>query len=174
MNLLGIFSAAKTALVAAVVSLALGVGGGLWLGKSIWGSVPISNVATMRVEVIDSNENTAKAEVALEEKRDQIRTEIKYITKEVVKYVPATQDASDCQLSVGAVGLLNAARTGTNFQSSAYLDAQIKAASGIGLLELSVADIEIAEQYRQLAADHDALVEYVEDYQRRLKEVANQ
>lgn len=170
----GLLSGAKVALVTAIFSLLAGAGLGLWLGKAIWNSDSISNVAKVRVEVIESNDNTAKAEVALEEKREQIRTEIKYITKEVVKYVPVTQDASDCQLSVGAVGLLNAARTGTDFQPSAYLDAQIKAASGIGLLELSVADIELAEQYRQLAADHDALVEYVEDYQRRLKEAANQ
>lgn len=159
----------KLALVTAASCLLIGSGFGLWLGKSIWGTSPPS-FADVRIEQTESDEKTARAEVALEEKREQIRTEIKYITKEVVKYVPVTQDAPECRLSVGAVGLLNAARTGTNFQPSTYLDAQVKAASDVGLLELSVADIELAEQYRQLAADHDALVEYVEDYQRRLKE----
>lgn len=153
------------------ITALLGVILGLIIGAKVFSDEPASSdVKALTIEIDRSIEDAAKAEIKLEEKREQVRTEIKYITKEIVKYVPATETAGDCQLNVGAVGLLNAARTGTDFQPAAYLDAQIQAASGVGLRELSLADIELARQYRELAADHDALVEYVEDYRQRLKQ----
>ena len=155
---------------AVIFGLVVGFGAGFYTKGEFDKADQLDTVVAQNAETDKAIEDSAKAEVKLEEKRERVRTEIKYITKEIVKYVPVTQSASDCQLSVGAVGLLNGARTGSDFQPSAYGDAQVKADSGLGLRELSVADIELAEQYRQLAADHDALVEYVEDYQRRLKE----
>lgn len=159
---------------AVIFGLVVGFGAGFYTKGEFDKADRLDTVVAQNAETSKAIEDTAKAEVKLEEAREKVRTEIKYVTKEIVKYVPVTQSASDCQLSVGAVGLLNSARTGANFQPSAYSDAQSKAHSGVGLRELSVADIELAEQYRQLAADHDALVEYVESYQRRLKEAADQ
>ena len=159
---------------AVIFGLVVGFGTGFYTKSEFYKADQLDTVVAQNSETSKAIEDSAKAEVKLEEKRERVRTEIKYITKEIVKYVPATQGVSDCQLSVGAVGLLNSARTGSDFQPSAYSDAQVQAHSGVGMLELSVADIELAEQYRQLAADHDALVEYVESYQRRLKEAADQ
>lgn len=159
---------------AVIFGLVVGFGAGFYTKGEFDKADRLDTVVAQNAETSKAIEDTAKAEVKLEEAREKVRTEIKYVTKEIVKYVPVTQSASDCQLSVGAVGLLNSARTGTNFQPSVYSDAQSKAHSGVGLRELSVADIELAEQYRQLAADHDALVEYVEAYQRRLKEAVDQ
>lgn len=159
---------------AVIFGLVVGFGTGFYTKSEFYKADQLDTVVAQNSETSKAIEDSAKAEVKLEEKRERVRTEIKYITKEIVKYVPTTQGVSDCQLSFGAVGLLNGARTGANFQPSAYSDAQVKADSGLGLRELSVADIELAEQYRQLAADHDALVEYVESYQRRLKEAADQ
>lgn len=159
---------------AVIFGLVVGFGAGFYTKGEFGKADQLDTVVAQNAETSKAIEDSAKAEVKLEEKRERVRTEIKYVTKEIVKYVPVTQDVSGCQLSVGAVGLLNGARTGANFQPSTYSDAQVKADSGLGLRELSVADIELAEQYRQLAADHDALVEYVEDYQRRLKEAADQ
>lgn len=164
----------QVTIYAAICSLVIGFSAGYYTKGEFQKADQSEIVKGQNVEAIEDIQDTAKAEVKLEEAREKVRTEIKYVTKEIVKYVPVTQDVSDCQLSVGAVGLLNGARTGANFQPSAYSDAQVKADSGLGLRELSVADIELAEQYRQLAADHDALVEYVEAYQRRLKEAADQ
>lgn len=163
--------------LALVGSLALltGLTVGFVLGYRMDDSVPEQEVRAIRVEVIKSIDDTAKAEVALEEKREQVRTQIKYVTKEVIKHVPATESLPvDCRLSVGAVGLLNAARTGADVQPAPDLDAQSQAPSAIGLRELSESDTEIAGQYRELAADHDALVEYVEQYQKRLNEYQQQ
>lgn len=165
------FGSVRNLLLALTLGLLVGSVVGVFVAKRIYTSVPISAVQKLKIEVTTSVDETAKAEVALEEKREEVRTQIKYITKEVVKYVPATENTPDCRLTVGAVGLLNAARTGTDFQPTAYLDAEIKAATSIGMRELSQADIDLASQYRQLAADHDALVDYVEQYKVRLKQI---
>lgn len=155
-------------------ALLAGLATGFIIGYRMGDSTPTEDVKALKVEVVQSIDETAKAEVALEAKRDAVRTQIKYITKEVVKHVPATETLpAECRLSVGAVGLLNAARSGADVQPPADVAAQSEASTAVGLRELSEADIELARQYRELAADHDALVEYVEQYQQRLKEYAN-
>lgn len=159
----------RNVVLAALFGLIVGVVSSVWLGREIFKERP-PDVAAIHLDTQKHVEEVAKTEVALEEKRDQVRTEIKYITKEIVKYVPATETTPDCSLTLGAVGLLNAARTGSGLQPSIGFDAQGQTSTAIGLRELSMADIKLAEQYRELAADHDALVEYVEDYQARLKE----
>lgn len=158
-------------MISLVIGLAVGGYFGFQFGKNAY-IKPEITIAPVKAEVLKSIDDTAKREVKLEEKREQVRTEVKYITKEIIKYVPQPKDESDtsCNLTVGAVGLLNSARTGTDFQPSRYSDAQVQAPTDIGMLELSQSDIELASYCRQLAADHDALVDYIEQYKKELEQ----
>lgn len=116
-----------------------------------------------------------KDDAKLEAGKEAIRTEIKYITKEIIKYVPNTviqsepsgQDSLACSsatLNFGAVGLLDSARTGETFDAAKWGDAKVQTATEIGLQELSISDAELAAQYRELAANHDALVDAVNEF----------
>jgi len=131
---------------------------------------PYESVRQARVEATKAIEDTKKREAALTQEEKKVEVQIRYVTKEIVKYVPATQDTpADCRLNAGAVGLLNSARTGSDFQPSLYSFDQVTAFTDIGLRELSQSDIEIAHKYRELQARHNALVDYVTDYQERLR-----
>lgn len=65
-------------------------------------------------------------------------------------------------LDVGTVGLLNAARTGADPSAAAGGDAEGKASSGLGPEDLIDNDLQVVEQYRDLAIKHDALVDFVQ------------
>jgi hypothetical protein len=129
----------------------------------------------VRVEDAKAVDEAYKSDAKLEAGKGKIRTEIKYITKEIIKYVPNTVIQSQesntnnlacpaTTLNFGAVGLLNSARTGEDFHPVEWSDAEIEAHTEIGLQELSVADAELAAQYRELALNHDTLVDEVAAY----------
>lgn len=84
-----------------------------------------------------------------------------------VVYKTQTEYLLECEpdphLSVGAVGLLNSARVGAVDQSAALSDEARAAASVTRLSSLVRSDIEMAGAYNELAARHNALVDYVED-----------
>lgn len=168
----GFFSNAKFILLALLIGLVIGGVTG-WYEKSIRVSAAQTKV------VIEARKDDAKAgavaqdkQLALDDKKENNRVQIKYITKEIVKYVPQTitevTHGNDCPssvLSVGAVRLLNAARSGEVVDPSAWIDEEVIQDTEIGLQELSVADIELTEQFQELAANHDALVDAVAEYQ---------
>jgi len=143
------------------------------------------NKELVQAKKVDAHAIKRQVELNLkaEEKKEQVRTVTKYVTKEIVKYVPQTilsgeaVRENDCScasptLSVGAVWLLNAARQGTSPDTSNWSAEEVQAPTDIGLQELAVSDTELAGQYNELAADHDSCVEYVQglvaDQQRRL------
>lgn len=134
-----------------------------------------SELVEVRVDETKAVDEAYKTDVKLDTAEEKVRTEIKYITKEIIKYVPNTiiqseqsgQNNVACPsptLNFGAVSLLDAARTGEDFHAAEWSDAEIKTATEIGLQELSVADAELAEEYRKLALRHDELVDAVTKY----------
>jgi hypothetical protein len=70
-------------------------------------------------------------------------------------------------LDVGTVGLLNAARTGANPSAASGSDAEGQASSGLGAEDLIDNDLQVVEQYRDLATRHDALVDFVQTILRK-------
>lgn len=64
-------------------------------------------------------------------------------------------------LDVGTVGLLNAARTGADPGPAGGSDAEGEASSGLGPQDLIDNDLQVVQQYRDLAERHDALVDFV-------------
>ena len=78
---------------------------------------------------------------------------------------PPQQAVVDCPpdtLSVGAVRLLNDASAGRQPDPSRYGDAKGQAPSDVGLRELSEHLNTVIAQYLELAARHDALVDWVD------------
>jgi hypothetical protein len=182
MNLItGFLSKAKYILLALIAGLVIGGFVG-WYEKSL--RVEAAQVeAVTKARTTDANE-VAKAlanDVQLEEVKVEIREKTKYITKEIVKYVPTTpardyqenasvssqSGGSDCapvHLSYGAVSLLNESRGHEAFHPDEWSNAEIEAPTEIGMRELSQADAELAGLYQELAANHDQLVEDVNAY----------
>lgn len=68
---------------------------------------------------------------------------------------------------IGAVRLLNAARTGTPVDSIAVSDAESQAPAFITIRVFVRNDTEIAKMYNDLAQRHNSLVDQVEAYQHR-------
>lgn len=70
-------------------------------------------------------------------------------------------------LDVGTVGLLNAARVGADPGATGSSDAESQASSGLGPEDLIDNDLQVVEQYRDLATRHDALVDFVQTLLRK-------
>lgn len=79
--------------------------------------------------------------------------------KELSKYV---KNDRSCNLSVGAAGLLDQARTGVP-ATAAGTDAESRTDSGITQTSELEDHAALAFQYRELAARHDALITWLVD-----------
>lgn len=67
----------------------------------------------------------------------------------------------DSLFDVGTVRLLNSARSNTAIDATAINNVESEGASGLTLPELLENDLEIVSLYHELAARHNALVDYV-------------
>lgn len=87
---------------------------------------------------------------------------------DAVECPPATIDGNSYMpFDVGAVRLLNAARTGTPIDSVTVSDAESAAPAFIRIRVYVRNDTEIAKMYNDLAARHNSLVDQVAAYQHR-------
>lgn len=170
-NALSFFKSAKYFLLALIVGIIIGSAVTLYETSVRAKAKQVSVIKEARIDDAKAIDKAFKQDAKLEANKDAIRTQKVYLTKEVIKYVPQTiqDDKSDmaCSspvLNIGAVRLLNAARTGEIVDTTGWVDAEVKAPTEIGLQELSVADTEIATQYRELAKNHDALVDAVTEF----------
>lgn len=105
----------------------------------------------------------------LRNREAEIREVEKIVTKEVIKYVPVDESGS-CNLTRGAVGMLNAARAG---RGSAELPGAPKLSYGEAAEPSSItqrAEVEAHAQcgvrYNELAARHNALIDWLEQQQK--------
>jgi hypothetical protein len=102
-----------------------------------------------------------------------IRAAVAARLKEAAHARPAQADlgqpvhACTWTLDVGTVGLLNAARAGVNPDPALGGDAASQASSGLGAEDLIDNDLQVVEQYRDLATRHDALVDFVQTILRK-------
>lgn len=174
-NILSVLGSSKSLIIAVTFGLIVGYVTG-WYQKSESVHKQVEK-ATKAIRVQDAKQviEVQKKDNKLDEKKAELEIKKIYITKEVIKYVPKTviqtvQNDVACPsptLSVHAVGLLNEARTGEIADSAGLSDAEKQTSTEIGLQELSVADTELAIMYRELAANHDALVDGVAEYQKQ-------
>ena len=103
---------------------------------------------------------------------DKQREEItETVEIEVIKYVPQIQsNPSLCNLTVGTECMLNARRANhlPKAECGSLTDAEKQATSKITEAALIDADVQSSDQYAELAGRCDALIDVVDDYQKRL------
>ena len=95
-----------------------------------------------------------------------IKDKVKIITKEIIKYVPE-EGTGACNYSIGAVGLLNTARQPFNAEVVSLSETTdqpnsiLKTTSTHSQRAEVESHIQCAEQYNELAAQHDALIGWI-------------
>ncbi len=155
--------------VAAVVGSGLIVKGVLDKNYAAKAKVQIELAVAQAVEL---ERAAADARIALYEQvnaeladsRGRIEYVKEIVTREVPRYVTVSQAAdSDCNLTVGAVRLLNCARTGSAecVAATGVTDAESRAPSVVTGQALIQSDAEVALRYNDLAVRHDALIDFL-------------
>ncbi len=175
--------AIATTLAVAIVAAALGFSAGYGVkGQAVKANqfdAVVSAQKQTRTNVQQSLEKSAAIEVKTTASTQQVQTIRKAVAKRFEEKKPHVHEVAPAAgspavgdqaeswpactwtLDVGTVGLLNAARTGADPGSASGSDAESQAPSGIGPEELIDNDLQVVEQYRDLAIRHDDLVDYV-------------
>lgn len=172
----------KNLLIAALI-FTVGLVSGLAL-RGHWISSNQVQVAQAEKRAVQVDAVTAVADAqtkdeALGKRQDAIQTQtrttiakVKHYAKRPANPVPADPQPAICwgdlPLSAGTVSVLNAHRAGLPLDSAALPgDAEGQAASPVTADDLFEASAADAGQYRELAAAHDELVDYVLELQRK-------
>jgi len=101
-------------------------------------------------------------------KAKEIQVVTKFITKEIVKYVP-DESTGACNYTIGAVGLLNVARQPFNgsvasvYETTDQPNPALQATSAHTQRSEIEWHAQCAGQYNELAAKHDALVDWLNE-----------
>lgn len=154
-----------------IAAIALAFAAGAWTGyqfksgRDAEAEVKKAEVVA-RESQIAFNESAVKS-IAIEVKNDAAAANTKVITKLVTQRIKEKSNETSCSvadwsLDHGTVSLLNAARANVPADTAAISDAKSKAPSGVGAVEFVENDLEVTRLYHDLAARHDALVDYVQ------------
>lgn len=98
----------------------------------------------------------------LQERLSQDVRKVRYITKEVPRYVTPDKDEY-CGPPVGIVGLLNNARRPDLPFAPGLPDAEGRAPSGISYTEQTQDTLDITERYNALMLKYNTLIQWIED-----------
>jgi hypothetical protein len=101
--------------------------------------------------------------LAVESQRQQIQTVERTIIKEIPVYVEAEGD-SGCNLTRGAVGLLNLARSapGSEVRSASLADEEGRATSTVTQRAEVEAHADCATRYNRLMIEHNGLIKHIQ------------
>src|SRR3990167_5021548 len=140
------------------ISLAFCLILGGWAGKEFYNAVEIARLEKSVQLEKQAREASEKALSNLQVKTLNIQRDKIFVKQEVIKYV---KDNSQCDLSRGAVSLLNSARGVP--ETPVLTDAEKQTTSTITESAEIQYHADCATDYRQLAAEHDALVDFIEN-----------
>lgn len=172
----------KSTIIAAIVSLFIGFGVGYYTkGKFVQAAVVETMVETKKEtgqNITASIDRAVETEEIVRESNQQVETIRKVVAKrfkqqetkqkETVNEAalkPPAANAGACYLDVGTVGMLNAARDGSSVVGAdSDFDAESQAPSDVGVAELVDNDLEIVKLYRELAINHNDLVDQVREH----------
>jgi len=169
----------KNTLIVAFLCLAIGAGAGFYLKGRLVKANQVEKVEQAIEKTADNIIEANKASEQIEEKAEETKQAVRIVTKTVVQRVKKVEKVYECQntevaqasngssgayvwnLDVGTVRMLNDARAGRTPDSTAGSDAESKAPSGLAPSQFIENDLQIVEQYHDLATRHDALVDWV-------------
>jgi len=138
--------------------LVIGMILGGWVVKKFYNAGEIARLEKSVQLEKQAREASEKALSDLQVKTLNIQRDKIFVKQEVIKYV---KDNSQCDLSRGAVGLLNNARGVP--ETPILTDAEKQTPSTITKSAEVQYHADCATDYRQLAAEHDALVDFIEN-----------
>lgn len=165
-------------LIVAAVSLVTGFGSGYYFKGLQVDSAELKEVKVVQVAAAESTDKSGELTAKNADKKDQIQ--VKYLTKykEIIKYVPTTNDEKTCVddsgntvsrvLTRDAVSVLND-EPPSAVQPTDERNEEGSALTEIGLQELSEHILRIQKQYEDLAADHETLVDYDNWYKEKTR-----
>lgn len=173
MNILNL----KNIAIAIVLALVVGFTTGFYVKGKFVKADQIDAVTETQREITANIQQSLKTSIAVEEKVAASTQNMQTIRKQVAKRISKHQETiSETQpeaqiffnvrdrwtLDVGTVWLLNVARENVPFDTARLLDGASQAPSQIGAADFIDNDLEVVQLYHELAARHDALVDYVE------------
>ena len=185
--LLNVWLNIKLVLIAlAIGALAGGYSGWTLKSKFVAAANASHNKAVMKDDA-KALDVAQKADVKLGQEKAVIEKNTNSVLDKIVKQTPPTKQPvkkpiievkdvnqsliviPNCpSIDVGVVGMLNYLADPTAPDPSLWSDAEKQAPSSIGLRELSTQIAKFTSQYRQLAKDHDSLVDSVTEYQAKI------
>ena len=140
------------------VTLVIGMILGGWTVKKFYNAGEIARLEKSIQLERQAREASEKALSNLQTETLHIQRDKIFVKQEVVKYV---KDNSQCDLSRGAVSLLNLARGVP--ETPVLTDAEKQTISTVTKSAEIQYHADCATDYRQLAAEHDALVDFIEN-----------
>ena len=138
------------------ITLAIGMILGGWAVKKFYNAGEIARLEKSIQLEKQAREASEKALSNLQVKILNIQRDKIFVKQEVIKYV---KDSSQCDLSRGAVGLLNLARGVP--ETPVLTDAEKQTPSTITKSAEVQYHADCATDYRQLAAEHDGLIDFI-------------
>lgn len=167
----------KTAVICGLLALVVGFGSGMYMQHRLHKAGQVDALVTQAQDSQESVNQSNLIATNVEHKQEQARVEYRTQIKEIIKYVP-DPSARVCEdeagnsiattLSVTAVGVLNDAPESADVPTAGISDAEGQALTEVGLRELSLHIEALKAAYKELAINHDALVEYNEWYKAKV------
>lgn len=183
----GMVDTIKGALIGIAVGLILGGIAGWVVKDKFFKAEKVEQVqATIKddgktvTEAQKKGEKLAKENHLLRSEIDILRDKLKGAIPPTPINSPAEDSNANCpavasaRLTVYAVGLLNRAISPASPDPEGWSDEEKRALEAAGLREVSDKLTEIAGKYRELAKNHDALVDDVADYQKKVEQIRKQ
>lgn len=165
----------KNIALAGALALAIGYCAGYYTKAQFVKADQLDTVTKAQEQTAANIQESLKASTAVEQQvtasnqkvgdiRKEVASRVKQKEKEIVyveKKVPVPV-ADVCALDAGTVGLLNDARAGAAANPAGSSDGKSKAAADVEFSEFIDNDLQVVEQYHELATRHNALVDYVQ------------
>ena len=156
--MIALFARFKSYLWIGGITLVIGMILGGWAVKKSYNAGEIARLEKSVQLEKQAREASEKALSNLQVKTLNIQRDKIFVKQEVIKYV---KDNSQCDLSRGAVSLLNSSRGVP--ETPVLTDAEKQTISTVTKSAEIQYHADCATDYRQLAAEHDALVDFIEN-----------
>lgn len=154
-------------LIAALIALVVGFGAGFYAKGKFVKAAQVDTVVKAQKQTTVGIRDSVKKSNEIDADVKKSNAQVKIITKTVIQRVKEKEDAAPAtcpkfNFDFATASLLNSSRTGAAFDPTSISDEEGKAPTDLGIQGFVENDGTIIAQYRELAKDHDALVDYVE------------
>lgn len=156
----------KNILIVGFLALTVGFFAGFYTKGQFFKASEVTALVVARKDTAVGIQDSLIKSAAIDAEVETVKTEVRFITKTVIQRITEKENATPATcpkfaFDLASASLLNSARTGTPADPASVSDEAGKAATDLGIQGFVENDSAIVAQYRELAKDHDALVDYV-------------